>query len=524
MPDTAHDFRTYVEENLDALGTDPGRVALVHQGRRVTAGEFRALVHRMARAMRKQGIDRGRTVTLLSGNLPETVAARYAANLIGCRVNHLYNKLSADVQATIVKDVETAALIVDPRFDDRAAELTALAPVPTVLTLGPAKTGTDLLELASAESDEPVPSGARPEDICTIRHTGGTTGHPKGICTTYGQVRTFVADDDEDAGDAKVLWERPADQEGNRLLVCTTLAHAAGMMADVTLREHGLVVLLEDFDPAEVLATIEREKITHLFLLPPLLYRLTDHPDAATTDTSSLRCLTYGGCQSSPARIADAIRRFGPVLVQFYGQNEAGGISVLPAEDHDPDNLERLRSAGRILPNVEVAVRDENGRDLPRGEHGEICIRSASIMQGYWKQPALTAEVLRDGWLHTGDIGFLDADDYLTIVDRIKDMIVVVGGHVYTTELEDLLNSHPGVLQSAVFGVRDEDRMEQVYATVVLADGADVDADQLRAMVREARGAMYEPAHIEFVEQLPLTDAGKPDKKQLRAQATRTAA
>ncbi|MEU7257999.1 AMP-binding protein [Streptomyces rimosus] len=524
MPDTAHDFRTYVEENLDALGTDPGRVALVHQGRRVTAGEFRALVHRMARAMRKQGIDRGRTVTLLSGNLPETVAARYAANLIGCRVNHLYNKLSADVQATIVKDVETAALIVDPRFDDRAAELTALAPVPTVLTLGPAKTGTDLLELASAESDEPVPSGARPEDICTIRHTGGTTGHPKGICTTYGQVRTFVADDDEDAGDAKVLWERPADQEGNRLLVCTTLAHAAGMMADVTLREHGLVVLLEDFDPAEVLATIEREKITHLFLLPPLLYRLTDHPDAATTDTSSLRCLTYGGCQSSPARIADAIRRFGPVLVQFYGQNEAGGISVLPAEDHDPDNLERLRSAGRILPNVEVAVRDENGRDLPRGEHGEICIRSASIMQGYWKQPELTAEVLRDGWLHTGDIGFLDADDYLTIVDRIKDMIVVVGGHVYTTELEDLLNSHPGVLQSAVFGVRDEDRMEQVYATVVLADGADVDADQLRAMVREARGAMYEPAHIEFVEQLPLTDAGKPDKKQLRAQATRTAA
>ncbi|MFI9227427.1 AMP-binding protein [Streptomyces rimosus] len=524
MPDTAHDFRTYVEENLDALGTDPGRVALVHQGRRVTAGEFRALVHRMARAMRKQGIDRGRTVTLLSGNLPETVAARYAANLIGCRVNHLYNKLSADVQATIVKDVETAALIVDPRFDDRAAELTALAPVSTVLTLGPAKTGTDLLELASAESDEPVPSGARPEDICTIRHTGGTTGHPKGICTTYGQVRTFVADDDEDAGDAKVLWERPADQEGNRLLVCTTLAHAAGMMADVTLREHGLVVLLEDFDPAEVLATIEREKITHLFLLPPLLYRLTDHPDAATTDTSSLRCLTYGGCQSSPARIADAIRRFGPVLVQFYGQNEAGGISVLPAEDHDPDNLERLRSAGRILPNVEVAVRDENGRDLPRGEHGEICIRSASIMQGYWKQPALTAEVLRDGWLHTGDIGFLDADDYLTIVDRIKDMIVVVGGHVYTTELEDLLNSHPDVLQSAVFGVRDEDRMEQVYATVVLADGADVDADQLRAMVREARGAMYEPAHIEFVEQLPLTDAGKPDKKQLRAQATRTAA
>ncbi|MFH8344514.1 AMP-binding protein [Streptomyces sp. NPDC018045] len=524
MPDTAHGFRTYVEENLDALGSDPGRVALVHQGRRVTAGEFRALVHRAARAMRGQGIGRGQTVTLLSGNLPETLAARYAANLIGCRVNHLYNKLSADVQATIVKDVETSALIVDPRYDDRAAELTALAPVATVLTLGPAKCGTDLLELASAESDEPFPSLAQPEDICTIRHTGGTTGHPKGICTTYGQVRSFVADNDEDAGDAKVIWERPSDEEAARLLVCTTLAHAGGMMADVTLREGGLVVLHEDFDPAEVLATVERERITHMFLLPPLLYQLTDHPDAATTDTSSLRCLTYGGCQSSPARIADAIRRFGPVLVQFYGQNEAGGISVLPAADHDPDRPERLRSAGRILPNVEVAVRDETGRDLPRGEHGEICIRSASIMQGYWKQPELTAEVLRDGWLHTGDIGFLDDENYLTIVDRIKDMIVVVGGHVYTTELEDLLNTHPQVLQSAVFGVRDEDRMEQVYAAVVPAAGESVDEDSLRTMVREARGAMYEPTRIEFVDELPLTDAGKPDKKKLRELATKTAA
>ncbi|MFH9419651.1 AMP-binding protein [Streptomyces sp. NPDC017529] len=524
MPDTAHDFRTYVEEALDALGTDPGREALVHQGRRVTAGEFRALVNRMARALREQGIDRGQTVTLLSGNLPETLAARYAANLVGCRVNHLYNKLSAEVQATIVKDVETSALIVDPRYDERAAELTAQAPVDTVLTLGPAKSGTDLLELASAQSGEPFPSDARPDDVCSIRHTGGTTGHPKGICTTYAQVRSFVAENDEDAGDAKAIWERPSEEEPSRLLVCTTLAHAGGMMADVTLRNHGIVVLLEDFDPAEVLATIERERITHLFLLPPLLYQLTDHPDAATTDTSSLRCLTYGGCQSSPARIADAIRRFGPVLVQFYGQNEAGGISVLPAKDHDPDNPERLRSAGRILPTVEVAIRDENGRDLPRGEHGEICVRSASIMQGYWKQPELTAEVLRDGWLHTGDIGFLDDEDYLTIVDRIKDMIVVVGGHVYTTELEDLLNSHPQVLQSAVFGVRDEDRMEQVYAAVVPAAGQSVDEEGLRAMVREARGAMYEPARIQFVEELPLTDAGKPDKKQLRALATGTAA
>ncbi|MGW8399388.1 class I adenylate-forming enzyme family protein, partial [Streptomyces lydicus] len=172
-----------------------------------------------------------------------------------------------------------------------------------------------------------------------------------------------------------------------------------------------------------------------------------------------------------------------------------------------------------VLPDVEVAIRDESGRDLPPGEHGEVCVRSAMIMKGYWKQPELTAEVLRDGWLHTGDVGFLDNEGYLTIVDRIKDMIVVVGGHVYTTELEALLNSHPQVLQSAVFGVRDSDRMERVHAAVIRRPGSSVDAQQLREMVCAARGAMYEPARITFVDALPLTDAGKPDKKELRRRA-----
>ncbi|MEV4443597.1 AMP-binding protein, partial [Streptomyces sp. NPDC049577] len=309
-----------------------------------------------------------------------------------------------------------------------------------------------------------------------------------------------------------------------RQLVCTTLAHAAGMVADRMLRSCGTVVILDDFDPATVLAAIERERITHMFVLPPLLYRLMDHPAAPGTDTSSLRSLTYGGCPASPARITEAIRRFGRVLVQFYGQSEAGGISVLAAEDHDPARPDRLRSAGKVLPDVEVAVRDENGRDLPVGEHGEICVRSRWLMRGYWKQPGLTAEVLRDGWLHTGDIGFLDPEGYLTVTDRLKDMIIVVGGHVYTSELEDLLNSHPHVLHSAVYGARDTDRMERVHATVVPVPGSGVDAEELRALVRRERGAMYEPVRIDFVEALPLTEAGKPDKKLLRREAERTEA
>ncbi|MFE5869050.1 AMP-binding protein [Streptomyces roseifaciens] len=519
MTATAQQFRTYVERNLDVLGAEPTRTAVVHHDRRVTAGELRDLVHRMARALLAQGIERGDTVTLLSGNLPETIAARYAANLIGCSVNHLYNKLAADVQANIIRDVETRALIADPAYASRAAELAGLTEVRTVLSLGPAEVGADLLELSAGESAEPLGGLARPEDTCMIRHTGGTTGHPKAICTAFERLPGFQDDVDE------ILEPEGTDEDGMRQLVCTTLAHAAGLLADITLRTSGgTVVLLDDFDPAEALAAIERERITHMFLLPPLLYQLMDQPEVERTDTSSLRNITYGGCQSSPARLASAVRRFGSVLTQFYGQNEAGGISVLGPEDHDPGNPDRLRTAGKAMKGVEIAIRDESGRDLPTGEHGEVCVRSENIMQGYWKQPELTAEVLRDGWLHTGDIGFLDDEGYLTIVDRLKDMIVVVGGHVYTTELEDLLNTHPQVLQSAVFGVPDANRMEQVYAAVVAAPGSELGEKELREMVNRERGAMYEPARISFIDALPLTDAGKPDKKLLRREAEAEAA
>ncbi|MFJ6665371.1 AMP-binding protein [Streptomyces sp. NPDC091383] len=508
MSDVAPRFRNHVEYILDALRENPEREALVYGDQRVPAGEFRTLVHRMAWAMRAQGIERGQTVTLLSGNLPEALAVRYAANLIGARVNHLYSKLAADVQAVIVRDVESRALVVDPRMTDRAADITALVPVKSVLVLGPTETGEDLLALCAAQPDEPFTSQARPDDICAIRHTGGTTGHPKGICTTYQQVHAQRS-------------ARPLDESAaltRRQLVATTMAHVAGMVMDAVLEYGGAVVLLDDFEPGQVLETIERERITHLWLLPPLLYQLLDHPRMEHTDTSTLRQVLYGGCQASPARLTDAVRRLGPVLLQGYGQNEAGLISVLSEDDHT--RPERLRSAGKILDGVEVEIRDEDGNALPDGEHGEIVVRSDMVMEGYWKQPRLTAEILQDGWLHTGDIGFRDADGYLTVVDRMKDMIVVVGGHVYTTELEDLLNSHPQVGQSAVFGVHDEDRTERVHAAVLLAPGATIDADELRAFVRAERGAMYEPARITFPAELPLTDVGKPDKKELRRRAT----
>lgn len=508
-------FRNYVEIILDGLTDEPGREILVSGERRLTAPEFRSLVYGMARALRERGVGPGRTVTLLCGNLPETIAVRYAVNLLGAHFNHLYNRLAVDVQALMMADVETYLFVVDPRLADRAAGLLEVVPpVEHVLVLGrafedeggrTASLGEDLLALAAKQPDTPVASAAHADDLCFIRHSGGTTGNPKGVRSTFGRMREGIAQ-------TRALFSGT----GRRDLVCTPLSHAAGFIADGTLSAGGTVVLHYAFDPADILATIARERITNLMVLPPLLYQVLDHPDIEHADTSSLRQLTYGGTPSSPVRIAEAVRRFGPVLQQGYGQFEAGAVSVLTAAEHDPDRPDILRTAGRPVPGVEVEIRDEGGRVLPTGEVGEICVRSGQVMEGYWKNPELTDEVLRDGWIHTGDLGSFDERGYLSVVDRIKDMIAVVGGHVYTTELEDFLNAHPGVRQSAVYGVRGTGGHERVHATVVRAAGSAVTADELRTWVREGRGPMYEPDHIDFTDALPLTDAGKPDKKLLR--------
>ncbi|MEV6576460.1 AMP-binding protein [Streptomyces sp. NPDC051577] len=508
-------FQTYVEDILDVLAADPGRETLVHQERRISAGELRTLVYRLARAMAALGATRGTTVTLLAGNRPETLAVRYAAHLLGCRVNHLYSQLSAQVQAAIVEDVETRVLVADADHQHRAAELSARVPIEIVLRLGSGHPDrVDLLALAAGESGEPLAGQAKPDDIGTIRHTGGTTGRPKGICLSHSSLRTLGFT--SPAGGHMLAHRSPILEDAPRLLVATTLAHLGGTLSDLALRTGGSVVLLADFDASQVLSTIERERVTDLFLLPPLLYALTDEAEARTRDTSSLRCLVYGGCQSSPVRLARAVDVFGPVLVQFYGQNEAGGVSFLPAEAHDPAHPGRMRTAGRPLTGVEVTVLAEDGSTLPPGALGEICVRTDTMMRGYWKQPELTAEVLRDGWLHTGDLGFLDEEGYLTIVDRLKDMIVVVGGHVYTSDLEDVLNAHPDVRASAVLGIPDGDRMEQICAAVVPVDPAHTDPGRLANWAESRLGGMYRPHRIMFAESIPLTDAGKPDKKQLR--------
>ncbi|MFH8591084.1 AMP-binding protein [Streptomyces rimosus] len=502
-PTTA--FRTYVESILDVLSAAPDRpVVTTADGHQVTAGEFRDDVYRIARELRGWGIGRGSTVSLLSGNRPEALTARYAANLLGARAVFLYQGMAPETLAHIARSVDTALLLVDPELPEATESLLAHAQPPYVLSFGPGAHGQDLLARAARHEPRPVRSAARPEDDWCIRHTGGTTGVPKGVRMPHGPYEAMLAFGSLGAG------------EPPRFLACTTLAHVAGNIADATLLAGGSVVLQESFDPGRVLAAVERERISHLWLLPPLIYRLLDHPALARTDLSSVRRISYGGCAASPTRLRQAHETFGAVLFGGYGQSEAGHVTVIGPDEHAKMPADGQATVGRVIPGVEVAIHDEHGAPVPVGAVGEIRVRSGQAMTGYWKQPELTAQVLRDGWVHTGDLGHLDHEGYLYIVDRLKDMIIVVGGHVYTSELEDLLLTHPDIAHCAAFGVRGPDAGEEVHIAVVPVSERPLDLDQVREYVTQHKGAMYAPSGMHLVTEIPLTPVGKPDKKRIR--------
>jgi fatty-acyl-CoA synthase len=300
-----------------------------------------------------------------------------------------------------------------------------------------------------------------------------------------------------------------------RYLACTSLARVAGLCVDLALLQGGSVVLHPFFDVGDVLAAIERERVTRLWLLPPL-HEILDHPALHTTDISSIQRITYGGSPASTARLRQAEGIFGRVLHSWYGQSETLGLTEVHPEEHSITGRHGQITVGRALPGVELSIRDQHGTVLSAGSEGEIHARAHSMMNGYWKQPEQTARVLHDGWVRTGDIGYLDKDGYLFLVDRRQDVIVVEGAHLYPSEIEAVLLAHPAVAQCAVFGVRHDDTAEHVHAAVVPARGHHANSDELRAFVAARKSGLHAPHTFHVMTTIPLTSLGKPDKHALR--------
>ena len=496
---------TALERNLDKPA--------VYLGDRVlTAREVRDEMSRYVQAYASKGITQGTATSVLSANRPEVLFNMGANQITGTRSVALHPMGSLEDHCYVLEDAEVTTLVYDPTtYTERAAELLERVPcLEQVLALGPTTVGEDLTALAATFEPQPlVAPDIDPDEVTGLSFTGGTTGKPKGVMSTYRSSGYMLQI-------AMGEWDW---HEEPRFLIATPLSHAGAAFFMPSLLKGGSVVVLPGCDPVKVLETIERHRITATMMVPTMIYALLDHPATKDADLSSLQTIYYGASAISPTRLKEAIERFGPIFFQFYGQAECPmTITTMRKEEHDPANLERLSSCGRAVPWVNVALIDDDNNPVPEGEPGEICVRSPLTMKGYWKKPEQTAEAFAGGWLHTGDVARRDTDGFLYIVDRKKDMIVSGGFNVYPREVEDVISQHPGVAAVGVIGVPDEKWGEAVKAVVVKRQGAEVDPDELRALVKEKKGAVYTPKTVDFVDALPLSPLGKPDKKALRAQ------
>ncbi|GHJ47269.1 acyl-CoA synthetase [Catellatospora sp. TT07R-123] len=497
----------YVRSGLARFAEYGDAEAIVHGDRRITYVQLRSAVLGMAGRLREHGVRPGAAVAVLAGNRPESVCAQLALHLLGCRSVWIAPNAPPSLSAEYLGLAEVDAFVYDARTHaEPGRELARQAPDLPVLCFGAGGAGPDVTGHGGAVLP-PTPD-TEPQSLF---QTGGTTGRPKLVHHRHDFFANVYA-----------AAQRQLDSGGPRLrqLAVAGFWHSSQQASGlITLFSGGVLVQHDGFDAGEFLATVQRERITVATLPPPMLYQVLDHPDLAAADISSLSMLSCAGSAIAPSRLAQAVARFGPVLLVAYGMSEATLIAAYPAAQHDPDRPERLASCGRPVGTSRVEIRDGDGRPAAPGEVGQVWAAARLMTSGYWGQPELTAQTLVDGWLNTGDLGYLDDDGYLFLVDRAKDMIVtgLTSSNVYSRTVEDVLAAHPAVQAAAVIGVPDERLGEAVHAIVQPFPGVDVETDELRQWCVERLNSLWAPQTVEIARRLPLTPLGKVDKVELKA-------
>ncbi|MDP6623614.1 MAG: AMP-binding protein [Alphaproteobacteria bacterium] len=505
-----HQGCSYADLICRAIQRWPDRTVLIDAEGGVSYGELGGRIARMVAAFAAAGLKRGDSLAQISSNRVDALVISSAALMAGVRYSPLHPLGSLEDQTFILEDAAITALVADvPAFAGRGRDLAAAgAGLEQVFTLGPADFGTDILALAADQNEAPLEPVAEAGDVAWLAYTGGTTGRSKGVLLPH---RSMVFN----ALITLAEWQWPREI---RLLTATPITHAAGAMIVPVMLRGGTTVMLPGFEPEGFLAALAEHRITATFLVPTMVYVLLDHPALKQTDISNLEMIIYGAAPMSPTRLVEAMEVFGPIFTQLYAQTEAPNtVTCLRMEDHDPARPERLASCGSPLAGIQVAILDDDDNEVAVGEPGEICVRGPLVMDGYWQRPEETAATLRNGWLHTGDMAKRDQDNFYYIVDRAKDMIISGGFNVFPREIEDVLTSHAEVAMAAVIGVPDEKWGEAVKAIIVPRPGTNPSADELIALVRDAKGPVYAPKTVEFADDLPVTPLGKPDKKAIRA-------
>lgn len=496
---------------VNALSVDDAR-PLLHllDGPTLTVREVREETSRFVQALASLGVGRGTRVGLIAPNRPEVLHVAHACQLLAAVYVPMHPLGGLADHLHVAADLGVEVLVFDAaRFAGRARELAGGLPALRLLAIGPSALADDIGRLAASFPPRPlVAPRVEPDDVMRLGYSGGTTGRPKALASLQrvglATLQVMMSE-----------WEWPAAPP--RLLTCAPLSHAGSAMILPTLLKGGEMLVLPGFDPEAVMQAVQDYRINCMMLVPTMIYALLDHPRLDEFDLSSLETVFYGASAISPSRLKEAIERIGPVFMQFYGQSEAPmALAMLRKRDHDVTDPRRLASCGRPTPWARIQLQDEAGRPVPDGEPGEICVRGPLVMDGYRDDPERTAEALRGGWLHTGDIAVRDAQGFLRIVDRTRDMIVSGGFNVYAREIEDIVSEHPAVARVAVIGLPHEKWGEAVTACVVLKPGMTASAEELIAAVAARKGSYQAPKTVEFVAAIPETAVGKPDKKALR--------
>lgn len=484
------------------------RTAFIQDERSISYHDLGQQIAQAIGLFERLGLQRGDAVAQLSGNRPEVFTVIAAAYIHGLKSVTLHATGGLADHVHVLADCAPKLFIGEKYYAARLHELQAQSPqIAHWYSHDDGDTvGSFWVEAAQCPT-APLRARTASEDIIRLAYTGGTTGRAKGVMLSDRALMTNTLN---------WLAGLPLP-EGVRYLCPAPVSHGAGSLMFPTLARGGCAILLRGFNIDTFVAAAKQHRPELTWLVPTMLYDLLDKTKDRTSDLASLRTLVYSGAPAAPARLREAIDRFGPILIQSYGQTEAPNtVLMLGQNDHVSGDAKRLSSAGKPYPGVQVELLDDNGNPVPQGEAGEICVRGALVMSGYWQQPEQTAETLKGDWLHTGDVGIRDADGFYFIVDRKKDMIISGGFNVYPREVEDILTQHPAVAAAAVYGIPDPKWGEAVTACVRLHNGATVTSAELIALVREHKGPVHAPKSLAMVDEIPLTPLGKPDKRALR--------
>ena len=499
----------------------PEQEILVFEGRRLTYGELWAGVQQLGNAFRRIGVGRGDRIAALQTNSDQYVTAYFAAAAIGAVFVPLNYRAKLPELEYMINTAKTKVLLVGDRYVGGVDQLRSkLSTVEAYVSLeGRHDRMRHIDELLTGSAGQEFEETEIDDDDTTIlMYTSGTTALPKGVVLTYNDFTAYVCANVE-------LADGTPRGVG---LLCAPLYHIAGATNIMTSMFTGRkLVVLRQFDPAEWLEAVEREKVTHAFVVPTMMKQLIDHPDFDRFDLSSLQNLSYGGAAMPLPVIRQAIERF-PRAVGFvnaFGQTETTStLTVLGPDDHRLDgtpaeiehNLRRLRSIGRPLPDVQMKVVDDDGKELPAGQVGELWVQTPRVMKGYAAKEGGVTSAVHDGWLPTRDMGWIDEDGYIFLAGRKDDMIIRGGENIAPAEVEAVLYSHPQVEEAVVIGTPDVEWGQRVVAVVVPRSGAEVTQAELIEHCRQRLSSFKKPEVVHFVHSLPKNHMGKVLKKDLR--------